>query len=172
MTIQSFYFKEPVINFRKHTVNDKDGKPIVTVIPKVSFFPKYYFYSSKSKNELIFYAVLKNSKELIKNEFIIYNPQNEKVVVVKDRPIYQMTQLFKEFIVLYNDNQFDVKFTPASKQFNIYNSDKELIVTGKRVSSFLSHIMERRNFKIDIKKETDVNIFLWIIIVKGMTELM
>lgn len=172
MTIRTFHFKEPIINFKKHTINDKNGKPLVTVSPKVSFFPKYYFYSPENENELLFYAVLKNAKELIKKEFIIYNQQKEKLVVIKERPICQMTQLFKEFIVLYNDMQFDVKFATAYKQFNIYNSDKELLVTGERVSSFLSHILERRYFIIDIKKETDVSVFLWISIVKGMTELM
>lgn len=153
----------------KHTVNDESGKPIIIINPKVSFFPRYYFYSYE--NELLFYGVLKNSKELIKKEFIIYNQQDEKVVLVKNRPLYQMTQIFQEFLILHNDNQYDVKFTPAYKQFKIYNSDKKLIVTGNRISSFISHIIERRTFKIDIKEETDITPFLWVTIIKGMMEL-
>lgn len=172
MMIKTFYFKEPVLNFREHTVNDRDGETIVTIIPKIRFSPKYYFYNSKDKNEMIFYATLKNSKELIKKEFIIYNQRDEKVAIIKNRPVYKKTQVFREFTVLYNGHQFDVKFTAGFKKFTIYNSDKELIVTGERTSSFFSHVMERRKFKIDIKKETDVNTFLWIAIVKGMTELL
>ncbi len=160
----SFYYKYPTLGFLKQQIKNEDESKNLKVVPKIRLKPRYYFYQGQ---ELIYIAILKKSKSLVRFIFEIVTPEGDHIANVCEKPIYKKEIVFQEYTIKIDNEIFTVQFKMANKSFRIQDSVNRKVVEGTLVTPFIRNLFHLQKYKVDIYESTFQE-SLWMAIVAGI----
>lgn len=160
----TFYYTYPILGFLRQRTTSDNGQTILTVKPKLKFNPIFEFYEGA---ELRYTAILKKSN-LTRFTFEIADVDENLVATINEPPIYKKSTIFREYTIRMDDENYYVLFKIANKSFEVFDSQRNVIVEGKLISSLLKNIVNLKKYKVDVF-ENKVSDKLWMAIVTGIS---
>lgn len=160
----TIYYTYPILGFLKQQFKDEQGLVRLTVKSKVRLRPLFYFYKG---TELIYIAIIKKSKNLIRFQLEISNPDGTHIATISEKPLLSKKTLFKEYSIDIGNEVYNVQYRIANRSFTIGNLSNTIVAQGTAVTPFFRNIFNLKKYKVNFH-ENRFPEELWMAIVYGV----
>jgi hypothetical protein len=159
----TFIFKDSFMDLTKTHIRETQTDEEVLLHPKWSFpIGKYSFFSGKEE-----YKAISTKENLIHNAFVVFHPEGNEIVRVKDVSLHKKKSIFKELHMSYQQNCYHIKSNLAFKKITISNGE-EVMLTAYKISSICKNILGIYDYKVHVHHTMDLPFVVWVAVFKGI----